>query len=59
MDVIIDQYFDLDIISDNFTFVLKGFGETLELSLLSRALALIGAWFWRCCASFPAEPWHR
>jgi polar amino acid transport system permease protein len=41
MDVFIDQYFDLDIISDNFTFVLKGFGETLELSLLSGALALI------------------
>jgi polar amino acid transport system permease protein len=40
MDVFIDQYFDLDIISDNFTFVLKGFGETLELSLLSGALAL-------------------
>jgi polar amino acid transport system permease protein len=40
MDVFIDQYFDLEIISDNFTFVLKGFGETLELSLLSGALAL-------------------
>jgi len=41
MDVVRDQYFNLDIMSDNFTFVLKGFGETLELSLLSGALALI------------------
>ena len=40
MDVVRDQYFNLDIMSDNFTFVLKGFGETLELSLLSGALAL-------------------
>jgi polar amino acid transport system permease protein len=41
MDVVRDQYFNLDIMSENFTFVLKGFGETLELSLLSGALALI------------------
>jgi polar amino acid transport system permease protein len=35
------QYFDLDIIGDNFTYVLKGFGQTLELSLLSASLALV------------------
>jgi polar amino acid transport system permease protein len=42
MDVVIRQYFDLDVIGDNFGFVLEGFGQTLQLSLLSGALAL--AW---------------
>jgi polar amino acid transport system permease protein len=42
MDVVIEQYFDLDIIGDNFGFVLEGFGQTVQLSLLSGALAL--AW---------------
>jgi polar amino acid transport system permease protein len=41
MDVFIQQYFDLDIVRENFTFVLAGFGETLQLALLSGALALI------------------
>jgi polar amino acid transport system permease protein len=42
MSVFFHQYFDLNIIGDNFTFVLKGFGQTLELSILSGILAL----FW-------------
>jgi polar amino acid transport system permease protein len=41
MDVFFHQYFDLDIISDNFSFVLEGFWQTIQLSLLSAALALI------------------
>ncbi len=40
MSVFFHQYFDLDIIRDNFTYVLKGFGQTVELSLISAALAL-------------------
>jgi polar amino acid transport system permease protein len=40
MDVFFRQYFDLDIISDNFSFVLEGFGQTLLLSVLSAALAM-------------------
>jgi polar amino acid transport system permease protein len=40
MDVIIDQYFDLDIISDNFSVVLDGFWQTLLLSGIGGALAL-------------------
>jgi polar amino acid transport system permease protein len=40
MDVFFHQYFDLDIINDNFSFVLEGFWQTIQLSLLSAALAL-------------------
>jgi polar amino acid transport system permease protein len=41
MDVFFQQYFDFDIIGDNFSYVLKGFGQTLELSIISGILALI------------------
>jgi polar amino acid transport system permease protein len=41
MDVFIEQYFDLDIISDNFSFVLDGFSETVQLSIISGILALV------------------
>ena len=40
MDVFFHQYFDLDIISDNFSKVLDGFWLTIQLSLVSAALAL-------------------
>ena len=40
MDVFFNQYFDLDVIGDNFDYVLKGFGQTLLLSVVSAALAL-------------------
>jgi polar amino acid transport system permease protein len=42
MDVFFRQYFDLDVISDNFSFVLDGFWMTIQLALVSAALAL--AW---------------
>jgi polar amino acid transport system permease protein len=42
MSVFFHEYFDLHIMSDNFTFVLRGFGQTVELSILSAILAL--AW---------------
>jgi polar amino acid transport system permease protein len=41
MDIVIHQYFDLNVMSDNFTFVLKGFGETLQLWAVSSVLSLI------------------
>jgi polar amino acid transport system permease protein len=41
MSVFFHQYFDLDTIRDNFGYVLKGFGQTVELALVSAALALI------------------
>jgi polar amino acid transport system permease protein len=40
MDVFFHQYFDLDVIGDNFDYVLKGFGQTVVLSLVSAVLAL-------------------
>jgi polar amino acid transport system permease protein len=42
MDVIIEQYFDLDIITDNFSVVLDGFWQTILLSVIAGALSL--AW---------------
>lgn len=41
MDVFFQQYFDLDVISDNFEFVLKGFAETLQLAILAGVLSLV------------------
>lgn len=41
MDVFFQQYFDLDIIRDNFGYVLEGFGQTVELAIVSAALALV------------------
>jgi polar amino acid transport system permease protein len=41
MDVILEQYFDLDIISDNFKPVLDGFWFTIKLSIVGGAFALI------------------
>jgi polar amino acid transport system permease protein len=40
MNVIIEQYFDLDIISDNFSVVLDGFWQTLLLSAIAGSLSL-------------------
>lgn len=40
MDVFFHQYFDLDVISDNFSYVLEGFGQTIVLSLVSAVIAL-------------------
>ena len=33
MDVFFEQYFDLDVMRDNFSFVLEGFWLTLQLAL--------------------------
>jgi polar amino acid transport system permease protein len=41
MSVFFRQYFDLDVISNNFTFVLEGFGQTVQLAIISAVLALI------------------
>ena len=34
MDIFFEQYFDLDIMRDNFSYVLDGFWMTLQLSLI-------------------------
>ena len=41
MDVVFEQYFDFGLMSDEFGFVLDGFWETLQLSLVSGVLALV------------------
>src|SRR4051794_36697274 len=41
LSVFFHQYFDFQIIGDNFSYVLTGFKYTIELSLISGALALI------------------
>jgi polar amino acid transport system permease protein len=40
MDVFLEQYFDLDVMRENFSFVLEAFWETVQLALISAALAL-------------------
>ena len=39
MEVVFEQYLDFGIMRDEFGFVLEGFWETLQLSLVSGALA--------------------
>ena len=41
MDVVFEQYFDFGIMGDEFGFVLDGFWQTLQLSLVSGVLALV------------------
>ena len=41
MDIFFEQYFDLDIMRDNFDYVLEGFWLTIQLSLVAGALAMV------------------
>lgn len=41
MDVILDQYFNFNIVQDNFPDIMAGFSETVQLSLIGGALSLI------------------
>ena len=41
MKVFFEQYFDLDVIRENFSFVVDAFWETVQLALISAALALV------------------
>jgi polar amino acid transport system permease protein len=41
VDVFIDQYFDLDVMRDNFSYVLEGFWMTVQLAAVSGAIALV------------------
>ena len=56
MDVFFHQYFDLDIIRDNFSFVLEGFWLTIQLSLVSAALALIWGLVLALLRASPGRP---
>jgi polar amino acid transport system permease protein len=54
--IFLHQYFDLHIISDNFTFVLKGFGQTVELSILAGALSLMWGLILALLRQLPGRP---
>jgi polar amino acid transport system permease protein len=41
MEVFFEQYFDLDVVRENFSFVVDAFWETVQLALISAALALV------------------
>ncbi len=41
MDVFLEQYFDLGVMRDNLDYVIEGFWLTIQLALLSAALALV------------------
>ena len=41
MDIFFEQYFDIDIMRDNFSYVLDGFWLTLQLSIISGILAMV------------------
>jgi polar amino acid transport system permease protein len=41
MKVFFEQYFDLDVIRENFSFVVEAFWETVQLAVISAALALV------------------
>jgi polar amino acid transport system permease protein len=56
MDVIIEQYFDLDIISDNFSVVLNGFWQTMLLSIIAGALSLIWGLILALMRQLPGKP---
>jgi polar amino acid transport system permease protein len=56
MDVIIEQYFDLDIITDNFSVVLDGFWQTVLLSVIAGALSLIWGLVLALLRQIPGRP---
>jgi polar amino acid transport system permease protein len=41
MDVFIEQYFDLDIMRDNFDYVMEGFWMTIQIALVAGVLSLV------------------
>lgn len=41
MDVFLEQYFDISLMRENFGIVLEGFWETVQLALISAAIALV------------------
>jgi polar amino acid transport system permease protein len=56
MDVIIEQYFDLDIITDNFSVVLDGFWQTVLLSIIAGALSLVWGLVLALLRQLPGRP---
>ena len=55
-DVFRDQYFDLQVIEDNYSDVLRGFWETIQLSIIGGALALIWGLVLAVMRQLPGKP---
>jgi polar amino acid transport system permease protein len=56
MDVILEQYFDLNLISDNFDAILDGFVQTIELSVISGVLSLLWGLVLALLRQLPGKP---
>jgi polar amino acid transport system permease protein len=56
MDVFFEQYFDLDIMRDNFSYVLDGFWLTIQLALVAGALSLVWGLVLALLRAAPGRP---
>ena len=56
MDIFFEQYFDLDIMRDNFSYVLEGFWMTLQIALVAGALSLIWGLVLALLRAAPGRP---
>jgi polar amino acid transport system permease protein len=56
MDIFFEQYFDLDIMRDNFDYVLEGFWMTIQIALLAGALSLVWGLVLALLRAAPGRP---
>jgi polar amino acid transport system permease protein len=56
MDVFVEQYFDLDIMRDNFDYVLDGFWMTIQIALVAGALSLVWGLVLALLRAAPGRP---
>lgn len=56
MDIFLEQYFDLDIMRDNFSYVLDGFWMTIQIALLAGALSLVWGLVLALLRAAPGRP---
>jgi polar amino acid transport system permease protein len=56
MDIFFEQYFDLDIMRDNFDYVLEGFWMTIQIALVAGALSLVWGLVLALLRAAPGRP---
>jgi polar amino acid transport system permease protein len=56
MDIFFEQYFDLDIMRDNFDYVLGGFWMTIQIALVAGALSLVWGLVLALLRAAPGRP---
>ena len=56
MDIFFEQYFDLDIMRDNFDYVLGGFWMTVQIALVAGALSLVWGLVLALLRAAPGRP---